>query len=269
MNDIKVRLENLRKEEKELKNELRKMGARMPQQTETRPPIDSPLREELEKLLGIYNDDSLDYNSNQSTEQPGDAEAFSKMIENTKRLPKREYHLQPEDPEKLVKRCQESIARFERLLLGRKGRKGIKHKRDKNIDESLPWTKEDDEIIKAWQPFQEIPVFPNDIEETRPSPNLPTEADQQLERFQICLYILRRAFLGNESNPRFSSPMNFFEHLEANGLINEDKLDFEDPWVALRGSSEIKEYLKKLENAGVVVELDTVLGEINEFRYEI
>jgi hypothetical protein len=240
-------------------------------------PLESSLRRELERLLGYRPLNEVDPDDPMAGGTIPDfaaMESLAHMIEEGQPLPPQEFSMSAEPADEFVKRVNDSIKRFQRLMAGRKARKGRKHRSTPDPADAdafeVEWTEDDDEALKAWAPFSEVTVIPKEIEESRPAPDIPQHIEEQFERCQQALYVLRRAHLGNtmgpKKRPRFTFPGAPLDALAERGLVEEGPLVFDDPWVGIRGAAETSDYLCKAKCAGVEMELDTLFA--NFYQYE-
>ena len=268
------RLKQLQKEQQDLVRELESVGSDgegpdLCNFGSPKVPWESVLRAELESMLQI---DFATRNASEGTDNNGnklvdDVECFAREVEESGGIPHRDYKHRPLPADEFLHRFEQSVMRFERLISGAASRKNRKHyEKVDNIEDELPWTQEDDDIIKPWHPFEDISTFPSDINEWIPSPDVPPEVDSELQRFQSYLYILRRALLSGKGKARYTDPFKLIRLLRDRKLLASDELVYEDPWVALNGIDEIETYLAKLSNGGVEVETDTIFGQIYEYR---
>ena len=214
------------------------------------------LRSELERLLGlrpvIDKDDPL-----ANGPQHEDAEKLAREIEEghgSMQAPPGYFVDTPEPADQFLSRLEGSIQRFEEMLLSKKEQARLRRER------KAAGIEEDDDEDAFRRLLNDIPMFPEDLTQSVPAPDIPKEAADQFHRAERVLLVLRRAVKIDGSPP--SAGLNAL--IERN-LVSTD-VYYEDPWVALNGLDTLQEYLELIEGAGATLDLETAFSSYYEYK---
>lgn len=157
---------------------------------------------------------------------------------------------EPEPAEEFKARIQASIAHFERLVQGKKYHPPP--------DSTLPLLEDDADEID-WEKREPLGELPDEITKPTPAPDLPFHVFPIYKAAERIMYVLRRAHLTN-------TPSAAVKMLTEKELVDEEGVQFEDPWVELVGRKDWESYMGKVESAGVEWELYKVWAELYSYR---
>jgi len=218
---------------------------------------DGLLRRELERLLGLRQ-------SAFDTEDPlargppiEEAEELAKLIVEGGKLPPlptSAFSQRPEPEEKFMARLERSIQRFEAMVAGKKARR-----QQRRSEASIEGWDDDKNESGSWFDRQEDGVFPKELTESVPAPEVPEDVIAAMQRAERVAYTLRQAY------KECSSPKAGIMELSSRGLVS-PSIEMEDPWIAVAGMEAMTAYLRQLEKACIRLQLDTIFVKYYQYR---
>lgn len=225
------------------------------------------LRNELKRLIG------LDFPADDEDGDPlahgvpmEEAEDLARVFEEEGVMPPPPpgmFPREPEPAESFMARLEESLSSFEARIAGRR-RKRQQRKNGRSAGDSdgdVDGTSTNDaQRGKPWDgPFSAVSTFPQDIAESVPAPNVPSDVAAAFDRAQRVLYVLRRAHMDS------TCPTAAMQALKERDILS-PSVFMEDPWLELAGEEAVQAYVQRLRDAGVTLEIDGVFARFHEYR---
>lgn len=216
------------------------------------------LRSELERLLGLRPSEDED-DPLAKGPQFKEAEELARAIEEgtgTMEAPPGYFVDVPEPAEEFLARLEASVARFEEMLLSKKEQARLRRERKA----AGVYADADDDEDSFRKVLNDIPMFPEDLTQSVPAPNIPPEAAEQFHRAERVLLVLRRV-LKTDGIP----PISGLNALLDRDLVSDD-VYFEDPWAAMNGIDVVQEYLEVMGAVGATLDLEIAFSSYYEYK---